>query len=422
MHATKTFSLASIGCRTNQYEIEAVRTQLTKLGLTEAKSGADLCVINTCTVTESADSNSRAAVRKLAKENPSAKLVVTGCHAERISEEVKELSLIVVPNGQKEALLETVFPDVELPEFAIEQFASRTRAFVKIQDGCNAFCTYCLIPYVRGRSRSYALEKVLRETQGLVERGFKEVVFTGVNIGDFDGAPADGEKGSSLAELLREVDGIEGLERVRLSSIDPEDVNDDLIDAIMSGTRTCPSLHLVLQSGSNAMLKRMNRKYTRQQFLHVVDTLRKRDPSFTFTTDVIVGFPGETESDFNDTLEVIRSVKFAKVHMFPYSARPRTRAATYSDQISEAIKKERKDEVLRVAQDVAYELRDAYVGQVVDVLIECFDDSIPPMLTGHTKTFLPVMIKPDPDLGPNQLVTVLLKENRPDGLLGKRLK
>ena len=377
----KKFKVVTLGCRTNQYESQAYTDQLLGMGYTPAEEGekADVCVVNTCTVTESADSNSRHEIRQLARKNPEAKLVVTGCFAERQPDLVRQLPGVthVVSNKDKENLLTSVFPDEEVPEFSIKHFDAHTRAFVKVQDGCNSFCTYCIIPYVRGRSRSRSIPDVLREVEGLIAHGYKEVVLTGINIGDFDGNPGEGELPHCLADLVRAVDDVPGLERLRVSSIDPDEVDDNLMDAIINGKKTCHSMHVVLQSGSNVVLKRMNRKYTRQVFMQTIDRLRSADPDFTFTTDVIVGFPGETDVDFADTLAVMRDVQFAKVHMFPYSERPRTRAATYPNKVPPDIIRIRKHEVLRCAEQFAFDLRNRFIGRRFPVLTENLDPSRP---------------------------------------------
>ena len=287
----KKYKVATLGCRTNQYESEAYASQLRALGYEEAQGDekAEICIVNTCTVTEGADSSSRHQIRQFHRQHPGSKLVVTGCLAERIPAEILAMDGVshVVRNQEKENLLQKVFPEEEMPEFKIDQFAAHTRAFVKVQDGCNSFCTYCVIPYVRGRSRSRPLPEIVDEIKGLVQNGYKEVVLTGINIGDFAA-----ETGERLDGLIRIVDGIDGLERIRVSSIDPDEVDDALMDAVLSGKKTCPSFHIVLQAGSNVTLKRMNRKYTKQIFLETIAKLKKASPSFTFTTDVIVGFPG----------------------------------------------------------------------------------------------------------------------------------
>ncbi len=402
----KRFKIATLGCRTNQYESQAWRDQLIALGLVEATEGqeADLCIVNTCTVTASADSTSRHEIRKLKRENQSAEVVVTGCLTENGLLALPEISRII-PNKQKEDLVAELFPDQEIPEFAIKQFEGHTRAFVKVQDGCNSFCTYCIIPYVRGRSRSRTIAEVVLEVEGLVQNGYKEVVITGINVGDFE------DEGKKLSHLISAVDRVEGLKRLRLSSIDPDEVDLDLQNAILHGKNTCKSFHIVLQAGSNVTLKRMNRKYTRQIFLETVSRLKGLDPDFTFTTDVIVGFPGESEEDFEETLSIIREVKFAKVHMFPYSRRERTRAATYPDQVPEETIKRRKALLMRVAEESAYQLREEFVGRTMSVLVESDN-------TGHTDNFLNVKISSG-HFAPHTLVEVKLVENTPQGLIGQ---
>lgn len=415
----KKFKMATLGCRTNQYETQAFGDQLRKMGFSPAKEGeeAALCIVNTCTVTQSADSHSRSQIRRLNRENPNAQILVTGCLAERAREELEAIPGVshVVPNLEKEQLLSRIFPDETLPEFSIERFGTQTRAFVKIQDGCNSFCSYCVIPYVRGRSRSRKMGEILREIEELVQNGFKEIVLTGINIGDFDGG---GD--ATLAQLVREVDQMEGLDRIRISSIDPDEVDDALLDAVISGKKTCPSMHIVLQSGSNVVLKRMNRKYTRHDFIRAVQRLKSADPTFTFTTDIIVGFPGETERDFEETIEMVREAEFAKVHMFPYSRRPMTRAARFKDEVPASVIKSRKQRLLRLAEHIGFDLREKYVGKEMSVLIETTDDTRPGYVQGHTENFLEVSL-----LGTveekNTLVNVTCKENAPDKLLGVRI-
>jgi len=409
----KRYKVTSLGCRTNQYEAKALENQLEKIGYTSGED-ADVCIVNTCTVTAGADSASRAKVRQLLRENPKAKVVVTGCMAEASKKELEGMDdrVEVFLNKDKEKIIEKLFPNIDsYPEFNIEQFEGNTRAFVKIQDGCNSFCTYCIIPYVRGRSRSRNIPEILSEIRKLVHQGYKEIVLTGINIGDFDG---DGES-KRLSDLVYEVDKIEGLERIRISSIDPDEVEKDLLDAVIDCRKTCPSMHIVLQSGSNSVLKRMNRKYTSQIFLETIDRLREADPSFTFTTDVIVGFPGETERDFEETVDIIKQVRFAKVHMFPYSRRKRTRAALYPDQVHPDIMKERKQRLLHLAEKESFALRDTFVGTKAKVLLEKkeFSDYI----EGHTETFLPVKIF-SKELVRNDLVSVDLVENTAEGLVG----
>lgn len=416
----KKFKIATLGCRTNQYESQAYADQLRSMGYQEAlgDESAQMCIVNTCTVTKSADSHSRRQIRQLAARHPKSRIIVTGCLAQRDPDQLNALGLNVelIPNVDKHALIERVLPDEDAPEFSIRNFEARTRAFVKVQDGCNSFCSYCIIPYVRGRSRSRSADDILREIQGLIANGYKEVVLTGINIGDYIDKRA-GVEDFDLADLVQAVDQIAGLERLRISSIDPDEVDGKLLNAVIKGRTTCPSMHIVLQSGSNLILKRMNRKYTRQVFFDTCMRLRQERPDFTFTTDVIVGFPGETEADFQETLDVVRQIGFAKVHVFPFSARPGTRADRFADQISHEMIKERTGHLLHLCEQIAFASRDPYVGQSVQVLTEdrCkFDKRF---ASGHTANFIPVLID-HADLPANSLAHVKIEENSPAGLIG----
>ncbi len=417
----KKFKLVTLGCRTNQYETQAIQNQLLETGWAQAEKDeeADLCVVNTCTVTESADSHSRHEIRRLSKDNPNARIAVTGCFAENKPDAVKALDGVtdIIGNKDKENLLNILYPEESFPEFSIKNFDSHTRAFVKVQDGCNSFCTYCIIPYVRGRSRSRTMQEVVDEVKDLIANGYKEIVLTGINIGDFDGNKP--KEPDSLADLVRLVDRIPGLERLRLSSIDPDEVDEDLADAILNGTKTCHSLHIVLQSGSNIVLKRMNRKYTRQMFFDSIEKLRNASPNFTFTTDLIVGFPGETEEDHEETLDAMQRVQFAKVHMFPYSDRPRTRSALMPNKVPHDIIKRRKQEVLRAAEQGTHQLREQYIGKTMKVLTESPLEHKPGYIGGHTENFLYVIFESQEDS--NQIVEVKLLENSPEGLIGKQI-
>ncbi|MDE3055228.1 MAG: tRNA (N(6)-L-threonylcarbamoyladenosine(37)-C(2))-methylthiotransferase MtaB [Verrucomicrobiota bacterium] len=405
------FKVATLGCRTNQYESQGYADLLRRKGYAEAGEGdADLCIVNTCTVTEGADRSSRHQIRAFLRDHPGARIAVTGCMVESAREELLALSprVELVPNRTKERLLEQILPEEgEWGPFQINQFDRHSRAFVKVQDGCNSFCTYCVIPYVRGRSRSRPMGEILEEVRGLVQGGYKEIVLTGINVGDFDG-------GGRLADLVRAVDQVEGLQRLRISSIDPDEVDGELMGAVLSGRTTCPSMHIVLQSGSNVILKRMNRKYTRQQFLEAVDRLRSARPDFTITTDVIVGFPGETEEDFQETLRLVEEIRFAKVHVFPYSARPRTRAALYPNRVPEETIARRKEELKRVAEESAYQLREQFLNITASLLLEGEDEGC---LSGYTPNFLRVFL-PKGIGKPGEIVEVRLAANGSEGFSG----
>lgn len=412
----KLFSIHALGCRTNQYEAEAMKSQLRELGMHAAagEERADVCIVNTCTVTDGADASSRHAIREMRRAHPDATIVVTGCMAEKGKEALLQIdpSLKIVANGEKEGLVSSLFPEEEAPEYRITQFEGHTRAFVKVQDGCDSFCSYCVIPYVRGRSRSRSIDSIVREVEGLLVSGYKEIVLTGINLGDF--CLSDGKKG--LGALVRAVDSVNGLHRLRLSSIDPNDVDEDLFDACVHGRHTCPSMHIVLQSGSNVILKRMNRNYSRYQFLETVRRFKEARPDFTFTTDVIVGFPQETESDFQETLEMVRSIQFAKVHIFPYSDRPKTKASFMPNKVSSGEIKRRRDLLLHVAKQEAFSLRERFVGKSLTILTERSEGSSGAF--GHTEHFLEVWL-PGCAIAPNECRKVAITGNSVEGLIGQ---
>lgn len=403
----KKYKIVTLGCRTNQYESQVFSNQLQKGGCQQAHHDerAEICIVNTCSVTQSADKRSLCQTRKLLRENNPEKLIVTGCSAENL----KEMPGVthVVPNMKKEHLLPLVFPEREWSEFRLEQFDAHTRAFVKIQDGCNSFCSYCIIPFVRGRSRSKSISDIVKEVVTLVKNGYKEVVLTGVNIGNFG---KDQIPKVSLADLIYQVDRVEGLKRLRLSSIDPNGVDDELINVMLSGRRVCPSLHISLQSGSNLTLKRMGRKYTRQEFLDIITKLLEQDPDFTFTTDLIIGFPGETTEEFKETLQLIEQGWFANAHLFPYSNRPYTSASKMSNQVPKSVIEEQKQQLYDAQRRASFRLRNRYVGRKFEVLVEMNN-------RGYTKHFLPVSI-PEREIRPNEMVGVKCVKNQREGLVG----
>lgn len=418
----KKFTIATLGCRTNQYESQAYSDQLKSLGFLQSghDEPAHLCIINTCTVTEMADKKSLSALRGLIRRNPGAKVIVTGCLAEREKKRLQDIEGVsmIVPNSAKEDLLALALEVKNLPEFKINQFESHTRAFVKIQDGCNSYCSYCIIPFVRGRSRSKTIPEIVEEVEALVQNGYKEIVLTGINIGDFDGG--DPTNGCRLSQLITILDQIDGLQRIRISSIDPDEVDDRLLAAVVNGKKTCHSMHIVLQAGSNAILKRMNRKYTKQDFLHTIHRLQEASPHFTFTTDVIVGFPGETESDFIETIQMVEEVRFAKVHIFPYSTRPKTRASRFPDIIPPEEIQRRKYVLLNAANCVAFALRNDFVGKELEVLIESADSQrTNGYMRGHTDNFLEVCVESTISLTPNTILRVKAFGNETDGLLAR---
>ena len=406
------FILASTGCRTNQYEVQALRSQLEKCGWQEAEDGqrADLCIINTCSVTAGAESSSRRMIRGFIKAHPGARVVVTGCLAKRDRSALESIEGVTDVIESKEHLIEQVLTLREVVPFTIDRFAGQTRAFLKVQDGCNNFCSYCVIPYLRGESRSRSMEEIIEEAKVIIASGHKEIVVTGIDVGDFK----DGEH--ELSDLLRKLDALSGLHRLRVSSINPDQVDEKMVETIVSGKNTCPSMHLVLQSGSNTVLERMRRRYTAEMFLEKVNLFRERCPDFMFTTDVIVGFPGETDEDFEKTCSLVEAVRFSKVHVFPYSQRPNTRACRYTDTVASSLISERKTRLIELSEQIATSIRKEYIGREVEVLTEESADAA--WLSGQTRNGLVVRLERDGH-GSNELLQTCICGQDDTSLIAK---
>jgi threonylcarbamoyladenosine tRNA methylthiotransferase MtaB len=365
------FVVRTIGCKVNQYETQRLVEQIEALGWRRCTNGAgaDLCIVNTCTVTDEADAKCRQALRRLRRDHPRALVVAAGCYSERDRTGLEGMPEVdrVLDNAEKEHLVEVLGlsnGDAACSPPGISRFAGHARAFVKVQDGCDQFCSYCIVPYVRGPSRSRPMGDVLDEARRLVENGYGEIVLTGVHLGGYDDA------GRRLPELLRAFDAVEGLLRLRLSSIDPKDVTAELVEAIASSCAACPHLHVSLQSGSTSVLERMNRGYTRDDYLAMVERAARGVADLVLSTDLMVGFPGETDDEFAESLDVIESLGFGKVHVFPFSARPGTAAAEMDAQVPHDVVKARLAEVGRVAEAAAVRCRERFVGRTMDVLVE----------------------------------------------------
>jgi threonylcarbamoyladenosine tRNA methylthiotransferase MtaB len=402
----KKFVVSSLGCRTNQYESQAISSQLESLGYTRANSAedVDLCIINTCAVTASAVATSRHEIRAAARKYPKAKIVVTGCFAEQDALAVESLEGVtaVVPNKDKERLVQKIIDLSEPIDFCVHRFDEQTRAFLKIQDGCDCFCSYCIVPFLRGRSRSRNKDEIMTEARRLVDSGHSEIVIVGVNIGDF-------KNGSSyrLSHLLYDLSTIPQLRRLRLSSINAHQVDEELLSVMSGNENICPSLHLVLQSGSDAVLSKMNRQYTKKQFLEVAHRAQECMPECALTTDVIVGFPGETEEDFQETIDVIRKIQCAKAHIFPYSERAGTRAVDFPDKIPVNIIQQRKSLLASISQEVASLFRKRFVGKTMTVLTESSS-----LQSGTTQGLLHngLSVTVTRNIDPNTFVQVKLRE------------
>lgn len=407
----KTFFVTTLGCRTNQYETEAISQQLMTIGLRPVEEGksADLCIINTCAVTQGAESSSRNTIRSIISAHKDAYVVVTGCmvtHQKKQLLEIEGVHLLVENTG-KEQICQILFPEVDPPLFAVQKFSGHTRAFVKIQDGCNHCCSYCIIPQLRGTSRSRSFEDIYQEVEKLCESGHKEIVLTGVNVGDFQNEEKD------LGDLVACLDAVPGIERLRISSINPNEISKKLIDAIITGKKTCPSLHLVLQSGSSSVLSRMGREYDAALYKKLVQTFRSHRNDFTFTTDVIVGFPGETEEDFEQTCSLVEECLLYKVHVFPFSKRPKTKAFYLEDQIAPKVIRERVQKLTLLSKKTAAAHLSQFIGKTLPILTEKGSCS------GQTVHGIPVLL--EENLLPNQIIPVQIMDICETMLIGKMI-
>jgi threonylcarbamoyladenosine tRNA methylthiotransferase MtaB len=367
----------TLGCKVNQYETEYLREGLASIGYSDAVDGegADLCIVNTCTVTGEGDAKSRQVIRRMARENPAAKIVVMGCYATRAPEEVKLLPGVTEVLTDKRELPDLLgrFGVTDVPT-GISGFGSRHRAYVKVQDGCLLRCSFCIIPHVRPELASRPMQHVIDEVARLVDRGYREVVLTGIHLGhygvDFNRLKPKSEW-TRLAHLVEALANLPGDFRIRLSSIEATEVTRELMDVMAAHPeKVCPHLHISMQSGSDGVLRRMRRRWGAQRFVDRCAMLKERLDRPAITTDIIVGFPGETEQEFQETVEVSRAVGFSKIHIFPFSARRGTPAASFADQLPKPLKQER---VHRLAE-VEAKLRDEYFrtleGMPLRVLVE----------------------------------------------------
>jgi len=392
-----TIAYHTLGCKVNQYETEKLRESLEIMGFSTVGFGsrADAYVINTCSVTGVADSKSRAAVRKALRQNPDAFVVVSGCYAELEPDSIAAIEGVdlVVPNSEKDVIPERIAAHFagsgELGKAAQRSVRPRvrTRAVVKVQDGCDQFCSYCVIPYARSGKTSRPIDDVHAELKTLAEFGYHEIVLAGIRLGSFT---------PGLPQLIREAIKIEGIERIRLSSIEPWEVNDALLDA-MDSPKVCRHLHIPLQSGDDGVLKSMNRPYTAAEYRDIIANVRGRIPGIGITTDVIVGFPGETGEAFVNTCAMIESVDFSRLHVFRYSPRERTRAALMPDQVSAEVKRERAEKLIELGNTAMRRFASSLVGETVEVLVETSANR-PDYLTGFADNYVSVSFKGDASL------------------------
>lgn len=407
------FSIFTLGCKTNQYESELMRESLLNEGFSEVdfKDFADIYIVNSCVVTEKAERETRKALNEALRRNPQAKIILTGCYVKLHEED--RIGKVYFYRGSKKKIIDFIKTGVEVKdkeEEKIQSFLERSRAFVKIEEGCNNFCTYCIVPFVRGYEiRSKKKELVLDEVKRLVDNGFKEIVLTGTEIGKY------GEDlGITLVDLVRDLKKLDGLKRLRISSIHPKHVSNELIDEFKEPFALQPHLHISLQSGDNEILKRMNRGYTREDFLKIVEKLREIDPDFSISTDIIVGFPFETEDAFLNSLSIVRIANFSKVHVFRYSKRPFTPAFYFKESVPEITKTVRSERMREFASEIAKEYKERFLNKIVDVLVE---EKIEVKFSGFTPYYLKVEFEGNAKIG--EIAKVKIKNVTPEVMYGE---
>ena len=423
------FKIVTLGCKVNTYESEMMREKLIASNYVETfDNDADIVIINTCSVTNMADAKSRKLINYNKRENPNAIMVVCGCSAQNKKEELSNLDIdILIGNNGKSNIVDLIEDykntnekyinfinsrKLEFEDMEVEKFTNQTRAYIKIQDGCNNFCAYCIIPFMRGNIRSKEMSKVIEEANTLVNNGHKEIVLTGIDTGSYGK-----DKNYDLTDLLNELVKIEGLKRIRLSSIDTFDLDDKFIECLKNNDKICDHLHISLQSGSNKILKLMNRKYTCEEYLNTINKIRSVRPDISITTDVIVGFPQESDEDFNEVLDYVNKVKFSKVHVFPFSKRDGTKASIMDGQVQESIKKERAKKLIEVSDELEKEYYSKFLGKELEVLIE---ENIDGKSIGHTSNYIKVEI--DGTLNRNEFYKVKITSIEKEYVKGELVK
>ncbi len=393
----KKVAFITLGCKVNQYETNAMSQKFIESGyqLVEHTEEADIYIVNTCTVTNMSDRKSRQMLRKMKEQNPKAILIAVGCYAQVGRQELEKIPEIdfVLGNHEKVNIVEYLEKKIEFKisdlmqekdyeEYGDITFSEKTRAVIKIQDGCDRFCTYCIIPYARGRVRSRNPENIISEITKIAQRGIKEVVITGIHIASYG---KDFKNDYYLIDLLEEINKIPGIERIRLGSIEPLLITQDFVKRLKELDKVCHHFHLSLQSGCNDTLKRMNRRYTTQEFQNIVDILRENYDDVILTTDIIVGFPGETEEEFNETYEFLKKIKFYKMHVFKYSPRKGTKAAVMKNQIDGNVKEHRSKILIELSDSNEAKYQEELIGKEVEILWEEEKDGF---YKGHTANYI----------------------------------
>lgn len=421
----------ALGCKVNQYESEAIAELFQEKGyeIVDIDEVADVYVINTCTVTNFGDKKSRQLIRKVKRQNENAIVCVVGCYAQTAPQELMKVEGVNLVLGTKdraqivemvenykvengvESHVSDIMKERLFEPLSIQKLANRTRAYLKIQDGCSQYCSYCIIPYARGPIRSREPQDVIAEVKRLAENGFKEVVLTGIHVASYGKDRRD----TSLLEILRQVHEVEGIDRIRFSSIEPNVVTEEFAQAIADMPKVCDHFHLSLQSGCDKTLKEMNRKYDTEKYRQAAATLRKYLPEVALTTDIIAGFPGETEEDFQASYDFAKEIGFAKIHAFPYSPKKGTPAAARKDQLLNAVKADRSHRLIELSDKMADDFIQAYVGKEVEVLFErAIGEGV---YEGHTTNYIKVKATSEKDLT-NVICTVAVTKAENEELFG----
>lgn len=423
----------TLGCKVNQYETNGMIQAFLEKGyeIVDFTEKSDIYIINTCTVTSISDKKSRQMIRRTKQLNPEAIVVAVGCYAQVAKdklEEIKDIDLILgisekteiikyVEEEIKERNPKTYISDVmhqkQFVDFGSVNYTDKNRVAIKVQDGCNQFCTYCIIPYARGRIRSRKIENVKKEVEDLAQKGIKEIVITGIHVASYG---KDLEENIGLIDLLEEINKIDGIERIRLSSLEPTLITEEFVKRLSKLAKICDHFHLSLQSGCNETLKRMNRHYTTEDFKEATELLRKTYPNVALTTDIIVGFPGETEEEFNITYEFLKEINFYKMHVFKYSPRHGTKAEKMPNQIDGNIKEERSKKLIELSDKNEINQNKRYINKNLDVLIEEFEEGY---YKGHTTNYIMVKIQENTNNLQNKIVTVKIIDNEGIDLIGK---
>ena len=420
----KTFSILTLGCKVNQYESEAMAELFEKNGYIQVDNDtdvADVYIVNTCTVTNLSDRKSRQYIRRAKRENPDSTVAVVGCYAQVAPKEVEKIEGVDVVIGTSERskivdlieeskeedkkinIVRDIKKDRDFQFIKIDENFHKTRSYMKVQDGCNRYCTYCIIPYARGTIRSRRIGDCVREAIRLANAGYKEIILTGIHVGSY-GVDLGPVRLIDLIEAIAEVDGIE---RIRLSSVEPNIISEDFMRRAIACSKLCDHFHLSLQSGSNKVLKEKNRHYNREEFIEKTKIIKKYMPYAGLTTDIIVGFPGESDEDFEDSMSIVREVEFSKVHVFKYSKRKNTPAADRADQVDGNIKIKRSEELIKLQDQYLKKFREKNMPRTLKVLFEEFDQGY---YFGYTDNYIRVKVKSDKDLI-NKILDVRLVDN-----------